>query len=148
MGIYGTADAVFTSDSINAIISETESSGKAIIRGRMDGAVAVIDQNGESVLGISLRAPLSTDPSKVAIPEGSRILIIVDDLEQSLAVYRASDLEKADILLEERIRTQMAWRLRISSSEISSLSIMSATMPSKNRSAESSKIVPRGAHAS
>ena len=101
MGLYGTADAVFLSDSLRSVIAETEAAGRTVIRGSIEGETVLVDQSGGMDVGVCIRSSLATDPATLDVPPRSRIIMVLDPLEQAFVVYR-SDLTKADILIDER----------------------------------------------
>lgn len=157
IGRMGTgADAVFGPEAMASILDASERSREhGGLRGSVEsdskGEFRVVLGAGDAEVGMYFVSE-GTEATDAMVKEfserfGDGILVVIDPDIGELAVYRAGPdgVRTASALMAERRRTQMAWRLRISSSVTFSFVMISATMRSNRRSAESSNTVPRGA---
>lgn len=157
IGRMGTgADAVFGPDAMASILDAAERSREhGGLRGSTEsdpkGEFRVVLGAGDAEVGMYFVSE-GTEATGGIVKEfserfGDGILVVIDPDIGELAVYRAGPdgVRTASALMSERRRTHMAWRFRISSSVTPSSAMISATMRSNRRSAESSNTVPRGA---
>lgn len=156
-GRMGTrADVLFGPNAMAAIMEAADrSSGRGGLTGSvetdMNGSYRLVTGTGGAQVGMYFpsEGTAVTDAmvSELRAEMESGVIVVIDPAAGELAVYIADGdgSRLASALMSERRRTQIAWRRRISSSVMLPRSIISETMPSNRRRAESSKTVPRGA---
>lgn len=152
------ADVVFGAEAMASILDAAERSRVCGgLRGRVQGddrgEYRVVLGAGDAEVGMYFVSK-GTSVDELMASEFSRrfgcgVLVVIDPDIGELAVFISDSggIRSATALMAERYRTQIAWRPRISSSVMPSSVMISATMRSKSRSAESSNTVPSGATA-